>query len=96
MELQVWLMRRQYASNAFAVASASSFGGVAATPLRLRKTEALLEGEAPSESLLGRALVSMQEEIEPLSDVRGSSAFRRLLAEGLMRRFFREKLGVNA
>jgi xanthine dehydrogenase small subunit len=72
-----------------------AFGGVAATPLRLAKTEKLLEGQAPSAELLSRVLLAVQEEISPLSDVRGSAAFRRLLAEGFVRRFFRERLGVE-
>lgn len=72
-----------------------AYGGIAATPLRLRKTEAVLEGGKPGPELLARALLSVQEEIAPLSDVRGSSAFRRVLAENLLRRFFREKLGVQ-
>lgn len=73
-----------------------ALGGVAATPLRLLKTEALLEGEVPSLGLLERALDSVQKEIEPLSDLRGSAAFRRLLAENFVRKFFREQLGVRA
>ncbi|MGZ3652692.1 MAG: hypothetical protein ACXWSC_16000 [Bdellovibrionota bacterium] len=42
------------------------------------------------------AQASLQEELTPLSDVRGSSAFRRVLAANLLKRFFREKLEIQA
>jgi len=71
-------------------------GGVAATPLRLKKTEALLAGKAPSTELFLLASKVLQSEITPIGDVRGSAAFRRLLAENLLRKFFREQLGVKA
>ncbi|MGZ3672102.1 MAG: xanthine dehydrogenase small subunit [Bdellovibrionota bacterium] len=73
-----------------------AFGGMAATPVRLTRTEKLLEGKAPSLELLGVAQASLQEELTPLSDVRGSSAFRRVLAANLLKRFFREKLEIQA
>jgi xanthine dehydrogenase small subunit len=71
-----------------------AFGGVAATPVRLKRTEKTLVGEAPSAALLTRATSVLQEEIQPISDVRGSSAFRRVLAGNLLKRFFREHLEV--
>ena len=46
-------------------------------------------------ALPARAETTLQEEISPLSDVRGSAAFRRVLAANLLRRFFRERLGVR-
>ncbi|MCM2282587.1 MAG: FAD binding domain-containing protein [Bdellovibrionaceae bacterium] len=67
-----------------------AYGGVAANPLRLKKTEAALIGQTRQSldvELLSRVL---QSEIEPISDVRGSAAFRRVLAENLLRRFIRE------
>jgi len=72
-----------------------AFGGVAATPVRLRRTERALEGEAPSAALLRKARALLQEEISPISDVRGSGAFRRVLAGNLLQRFFREQLEVT-
>ncbi len=70
-------------------------GGVAATPLRLKKTEALLKGKVPGAELFSQAATMFQSEISPIGDVRGSAAFRRILAENLLKRFFREHLGVS-
>jgi xanthine dehydrogenase small subunit len=67
-----------------------AFGGVAATPMRLLRTEALLRGQVPSPELWAKALAMLQEEITPIQDVRGSSAFRRVLAGNLLKKFFRE------
>jgi xanthine dehydrogenase small subunit len=66
-----------------------AFGGVAATPVRLPRTEKYL---ASGSAELTRAQVLLQEEIAPISDVRGSSAFRRVLASNLMEKFFRERI----
>ncbi len=67
-----------------------AYGGVAATPLRLKKTESLLKGQKYSAELLKQAIDSLQSEIKPLSDLRGSSSFRRLLAENLLTDFLSE------
>lgn len=67
-----------------------AFGGVATTTLRLLKTESLLAGQFVTPELIDRAAATLQSEIAPISDVRGSEAFRRVLAENLLRRFFSE------
>lgn len=64
-----------------------ALGGVAAIPLRLKKTEKLLLGKSLSKELLDQAIDCLQAEINPLNDLRGSSAFRRILAENLLRGF---------
>jgi xanthine dehydrogenase small subunit len=69
-----------------------ALGGVAAVPLRLRKTEALLKGALLNEALVDRALESAQEEINPVSDLRGSAAHRRLLVRNLLRDFLRAEV----
>lgn len=69
-----------------------ALGGVAATPVRLKKTEAFLKGASLDASTLDRAAALVQTEIEPLSDVRGSAAFRRCLVDGVFRRFFADEL----
>jgi len=73
-----------------------AFGGMAATPVRVARTEKILEGKVPSAELLREAQASLQDELTPLSDVRGSSAFRRVLAGNLLKRFFREKLEIQS
>lgn len=65
-------------------------GGVAATPLRLIKTEAFLKNALDIEG----AIQVMHAEFTPLSDVRASSAYRHVLIENFFRRFFAEA-GVN-
>jgi xanthine dehydrogenase small subunit len=68
-----------------------ALGGVAATPLRLRKTEKTLCGrDLDSGNILltiESAVESLQAEIQPIGDVRGSAAYRRVLAENLLRSF---------
>lgn len=69
-----------------------AFGGMAATPLRLPKTEKAMVGVDPGKDL-EHVLEALHAEMSPLSDLRGSSAYRRVVAENLVRRFFREKAG---
>ncbi|MGZ3693432.1 MAG: xanthine dehydrogenase small subunit [Bdellovibrionota bacterium] len=70
-----------------------ALGGVAATPVRLPKTEAhLLREPAVSESFLAAAKI-LQSEIQPIADLRGSDSFRRIMAESFLEKFFREKVG---
>jgi len=59
-------------------------GGVAPVPLLLRRaSEALLGCEAGLEAI-GRALALAQEEIAPISDVRGSAQYKRRLLKHLL------------
>jgi CO/xanthine dehydrogenase FAD-binding subunit len=67
-----------------------SFGAVAPTPLRGRKTESVLEGSQPSSELAARAATAAEEEIRPISDVRGSDCYRRALTGVFLRRFLEE------
>ncbi|HEX4926052.1 MAG TPA: FAD binding domain-containing protein [Bdellovibrionales bacterium] len=67
-----------------------AMGGVAATTLRLRKTESVLEGRVLTPETIERALETLRDEIKPISDVRGSDAFRQTLARNLLRRFLME------
>ena len=56
-----------------------SAGGVYATPLFLKKTSDFLEGKPLTKDLLYKANDVAQSEISPISDVRGSVAYKRLL-----------------
>ncbi len=75
-----------------------SAGGVAPIPLYLTKTSAFLNGTAlpadPSstEALLAQVNEIMQSEISPISDVRGSADYKRLLLKQLLRAHFTEML----
>lgn len=62
-----------------------SAGGVAPIPKYLQNTSAFLLGKQISPELILRAVDIMQEEISPISDIRGSEKYKRLL---LRQQFF--------
>ena len=61
-----------------------SAGGVAAIPLYLHNTCAFLQDQTITIKLLKQALNIAQTEISPVSDVRGSAAYKRLLLKQLL------------
>jgi carbon-monoxide dehydrogenase medium subunit len=65
-------------------------GAVAPIPCRAPRAEGLLAGHPPSADLFALAAASAAEEARPLSDVRGSEAFRRELVHVLARRALEE------
>jgi xanthine dehydrogenase small subunit len=65
-------------------------GGVAPIPLYLKKTSAFLRGREVSEETITAANKTMQSEISPISDVRGSADYKRLLLRQLFRAHFVE------
>ena len=71
-----------------------AMGGVAATPIRLRSVEKILTGEVHSSELLEAALRQTQKEITPLDDLRGTSAFRRVIAENTLKQALTELGGA--
>jgi len=67
-----------------------ALGGVAATPVRLQKTEkAFLKNQN-----LEEALKIAQSEISPLSDLRGSSAYRRLVVHNYLKDFLSKQVSL--
>ncbi len=54
-------------------------GGVAATPVRARQTEAVLTGQPWNETSLAQAAATLSAEFQPLSDMRASSSYRHAL-----------------
>lgn len=67
-------------------------GSVAPVPLRLRATEALLEGKPLSDELIGAAARTARTEAEPVSDVRASAEYRRQIVGVYMMRGLRRLL----
>jgi xanthine dehydrogenase small subunit len=67
-----------------------SAGGVAPTPLYLRKTSQFLRGKEIGESVVAEAAEIIQIEISPISDVRGSEEYKRLLLHQLFKAHFVE------
>ena len=65
---------------------AVAFGALAPVPLRGRKTEAVLEGEALSEDVIDAAAQAAAGEVSPISDVRSGAEYRRFLAAEFLRR----------
>lgn len=71
-----------------------SIGGVFATPLYLRKTSTFLSGKEINETTIHEANQILQTEISPISDVRGTAEYKRLLARQLFYAHFVELFGV--
>ncbi|MEQ1763014.1 MAG: FAD binding domain-containing protein [Pyrinomonadaceae bacterium] len=69
-------------------------GGVAPIPFYLRKTSAFLIDKEVSEETIELALEIIQDEISPISDVRGSEDYKRLLLRQLFRAHFEEMFGI--
>jgi carbon-monoxide dehydrogenase medium subunit len=63
-----------------------AFGAVAATPVRARRIEALLEGKALTPELIGEAMALVSEEISPITDIRASKEFRMRMSEVMLQR----------
>ena len=83
------------ASGTLAIQSAHvSAGGVAPIPLYLKQTSKFLRNEEISEKTIDQANEIMQSEISPISDVRGTAQYKRLLLRQLFRAHFVEMLGV--
>jgi xanthine dehydrogenase small subunit len=62
-----------------------SAGGVAPIPLYLKETSALLIGKPINAETVAAANKIMQDEISPISDVRGTADYKRLLLRQLFR-----------
>lgn len=66
-----------------------ALGAVAPTTVRARAAERLLEGAPLTEAVLREAGAAAAGECEPISDVRASARYRRLLVEALVPRALR-------
>ena len=65
-----------------------AYGGVAALPMRAKKTEAALIGKHWSDSTGDEIIRVLENEFTPISDVRGSAVYRQRLIVNLLRKFF--------
>lgn len=73
-----------------------AYSGVAATVVRLPKTEAFLAGQRFAEETFARAGDVARDEIAPITDVRGSRDFRWALAENILRKFYHDHAETEA
>ncbi len=71
-----------------------SAGGVGPIPFYLKETSAFLTGKPVSEETIAAANEIMQSEISPISDVRGTESYKRLLLRQLFRAHFVEVFDV--
>ena len=69
-----------------------SAGGVSPVPLYLEATSRFLEGKPLDAGALQQAQALAQEEISPISDIRGSAEYKRLLLRQLMAAHFLDAL----
>jgi xanthine dehydrogenase small subunit len=65
-------------------------GGVAATPVRARRTEAALADARWDGATVERAAETLTAEFTPIDDMRASAAYRRIVLGNLLRRFWLE------
>jgi xanthine dehydrogenase small subunit len=72
-----------------------SAGGVAPTPLKLAATEELLSGRSVSAETARAAAAAAEDEISPISDVRGSTSYKRLLLRQLILAHFHVLFGIE-
>jgi xanthine dehydrogenase small subunit len=72
-----------------------AFGGMAGTPKRAIAAEAALQGAAWSQESCEAAAGALVQDFTPLSDVRGSSAYRLTAAGNLLRRLWFEQSGAG-
>lgn len=66
------------------IKAGASAGGVAAVPFYLQKTVNFLEGKVVDLAVLREALEIAQAEVAPISDVRGTAEYKKLLVRQLM------------
>ena len=70
-----------------------ALGSVAATPIRAKTTEAILEGKAPTPETADLAAETLAGELEPIDDVRSTAEYRRLVAARILHRLIRDAGG---
>lgn len=71
------------------------YGGVAATTLRMTNLENQLQGKTLNTELKNEIKTSLVSALQPLSDLRGSSDYRKVLIANLFEKFATEELGES-
>jgi len=69
-------------------------GGVAATPVRAKHTEAVINGQALNAASLAQAQDRLSQEFKPITDMRASANYRQLLLRNLLQRAWLQAQGV--
>jgi xanthine dehydrogenase small subunit len=71
-------------------------GGVAATPVRARQTEAALLGQPWTQAVVQQAINTLRTEFTTISDMRASAGYRQQVLGSLLQRFWLESQGQRA
>ena len=64
-------------------------GSVAPTVIRLRQTEALLQNQILTETLIEEARQTVKQEVKPITDIRSTAHYRQEIAGNLVTKFLR-------
>jgi xanthine dehydrogenase small subunit len=70
-------------------------GGVAATPVRARQTEAALLGQPWTADTVMAATAALRAEFQPISDMRASAQYRQTVLGNLLQRYWLESQGMQ-
>ena len=70
-----------------------AYGGMAATPRRSERCEKALTGKALTEETVRAAMDALEEDFEPISDLRATADYRRSVARNLLYRFYLDVTG---
>lgn len=81
--------------NAVVISASIGVGGVAATPMRAVKTQAVLAGQPWTLRTVELAMATLRGEFAPISDLRASSSYRTQVLGNLLKRFWLESLGMR-
>ncbi len=73
-----------------------AYGGVAATPVRALDIEQRLIGQPWNSVTIAQVKPALEEAFTPLTDLRGSAAYRKRLVANLFEKFFVEMAGQDA
>jgi xanthine dehydrogenase small subunit len=73
-----------------------AYGGMAAIPKRARAAEAALAGRPWTAASVEAALPALETDLTPITDLRASAGYRRLVAANLLRKFQLETSGALA
>ena len=88
--------RARFAPDGSIAEARLALGSVAATTVRLPKTEQLLQGGTPNTGLAIAAAQTARQEITPIDDVRSTADYRRQVTGNLAARFVRFLEGNRA
>ena len=72
-----------------------ALGGVAATPIRLQNVEAFMVGKPITVDTFAKATELLNDSVKPLSDVRGSQAYRRVLVRNIFHRYIKDVFNLT-